>query len=106
MNNDNDELLFQRADGIESPTEFFFEHIHTVTDGFWGPAISLMVFSIVFLSLDSDARSNFAAASFATMVVTVMLIPFGLMGSSALLLVSLLIVIAIAINRGQQGGGI
>jgi len=98
-----EDLLFPRASGIDSPTEFFLEHIHTISDGFWGPAISLMVFSIVFLSSDQSSRKSFAAASFATMVVTVMLIPFGLMGSSALLLVALMIVIAIAINRGNGG---
>jgi len=99
----NDDLLFERADSIETPTEFFIDHIHEITDGLWGPSITLMVFSIVFLGLNSDARKSFAAASFAAMVTTVMLIPFGVMGSEALLFVSLMVVIGIAINRGNGG---
>jgi len=95
-----EDLLFPRASGIDSPTGFFLEHIHTVSDGFWGPALSLITFAVVFISLSDDARTGFAAGSFAAMVVTVLLIPFGLMGSNALLLVSLMVVIGIAINRG------
>lgn len=98
-----EELLFERASGITEPTEFFINHLNTVTDGLWAPALSVITFSVVFLGLNSDTRKSFAAASFAAMIVTVMLIPFGVMGSEALLLVGLMIVVAIAINNDNRG---
>ena len=98
-----EDLLFERVTNIESPTGFFFDHIHEITGGLWGPSMTLIVFAVTFLGLNGDTRKSFAAASFTAMVVTVMLIPFGLMNSQGLLLVGMLVVLSIALNTGNGG---
>lgn len=98
----NEDLLFERATNVDTIGGFFLQHIDQITGGLWGPAISMMVFGLVFLGLNGDTDRDFAAASFATMVTVVLLIPFGLMGSEALLLAALLVVTAIALNGGGR----
>lgn len=98
----SDDLLFERVSGIEGgPAEFFISFIDQITGGAWGTVIILMSFALVYLNLSSfNPRKAFAAASFTSMVVTVMLIPLGAAGDFHFIAAVLAVALAVVINRG------
>jgi len=100
-NGDETQMLFERAEGIEQPTDFFLHHINDITGGLWGVGIPIIVFGVVYMSLnDYDPRKAFGSASFATLVTTVLLLGMGVVGSEALIIIILITVLAVVMNRG------
>lgn len=96
--------VFKRPTDIETPTNFFIEYINEITGGSWTLAISSIVFSVVFLSLNrrTTARRSYAGASFALLINTVLLVGLGGLSSQALIIAILLVVLAVVITGGNN----
>ena len=97
------DLLFERPTSIESFTDFLLVFINDITGGMWSAVIPMLVFGLVFLRMNQSPRQAFAAASYATFVIVVFLIPFGILGSQALLISLLMVGLAVAVNKGRGG---
>jgi hypothetical protein len=74
-----------------------------LTGGVWGTAIILLVFGLVYLGLNQfNPRKAFAASSFTSFVVTVMLIPLGVAGNFEFIATLMAVALAIAVNSGGE----
>lgn len=99
-------LYYSRPDEISSAPEFFFTFLSTQSGGLWGYLILLVIFSISYLSLSNfNPRQAFAASSFTTFTATVLMLPFNVVGTFALTLTGLMVVVSLLINRGNNRGG-
>jgi hypothetical protein len=96
--------VFSRPTDVETPTNFFIDYINEITGGSWSLAISSIVFSVVFLSLNrrTSARRSYAGASFALLINTVILVGLGGLSSQALIIAILLVVLAVVITGGNR----
>ena len=98
---EEDELLFPRPTSIDEPSSFFLDYINTITQGTWALALPMLVFGITYLSLnDYNPKKAYGAASFSTLITTVFLLALGLLGSEALVIAVLLVIVAVVMNRG------
>lgn len=94
-----EDLLYSRPTDLSGPEDFFFGYIDQLTGGAWGSLIIVSVFSLVYLNLNQfNQRESFAAASFAAMVTTVVLIPLGLAGRFHFIASVMAVLLAVIIN--------
>lgn len=99
----NSDLMFERPENVDQPSNFFLEYIDQLTNGAWSVSLPVMVFALVYLGLnDYNPRQAYGAASFATLITTVMLLGLGVMSSEALIIAILLVVLAVVLNGGQN----
>lgn len=100
-------LYYDRPTNVTGAPDFFFTYLSGQSGGVWGYLILLMVFSISYLALSEyNARQAFAGSSFITFITTVLLLPFEVVSSYALLLTGLAVVMALVINRPDNPGGV
>lgn len=93
-------LYYSRPESVESGPGFFFTYLSNVSGGLWGYLLLLGIFSISYLALSTyNPRQAFAGASFTTFVATVLMLPFEVLGSFALTLTGLMVVVSLLINR-------
>jgi len=98
-----EDLLYQRPDNVESPTNFFIEYIGTLTNDVWPIAITFISFSIVYLSLnDYNPRKAFGAASFTQFIVVTLLVGLGAFESQALIVSIILVILGVVVNGGRN----
>lgn len=103
----NTSRYYQHPTDVDTGPEFFFSFLSGQSNGLWGHLILVMVFSITYLSLSKyNSRQSFAAASFATFVTTVLMLPFNGVGGFALTLTGVMVAVSIIINRPDNRGGL
>lgn len=99
----SEHLFFERPEDVDKPSNFFLEYIDQITNGAWSVSLPMLVFAVTYLGLnDYNPRKAYAAASFSTLITTVLLLGLGVMGSEALIIAILLVVLGVVINGGQR----
>jgi len=95
--------VFSRPTNVSGPVDFFIRYLDQITGGAWSPAISIIVFGVVFLTLNerNSVEDSYTAASFSTLVTVVMLVALGGMSSQALVIAIMMVVIGVVVSGGN-----
>lgn len=102
----NDDLWFERpTEGMDSVPDFFFGYIDTLTDGAWGTVLTISVFGISFLALNTEnTRKAFAASSFTAWICSALFLGLGIGSSEVFVTATFALILSAIMLRGSTGG--
>lgn len=103
MSTVNASTIYGQPENVSSAPDFFIQYLDQASGGTWTFTLIGLSFGIPFLALQGfNPRQAFAAASFNGLVTVLLLSAFGVVGSFMYTLFTVMVALALLVNRGDN----